>query len=119
MISVTKKVIGYGKSPTDCSKVYKPINGSLISIWKNFWKIRLHETREATKIPVRIRYNRSCQILFCSDFNVMDFQHNHALTRLKYTPIYKDGKIQKLIVISWAAYFKTAKLFTILMIHHG
>ena len=50
IISVTINVIGYGSKPTDCWKVYIPRKGNQISIWKNFWKIKLHETREAIKI---------------------------------------------------------------------
>ena len=49
--SVTKKVIGYGKIPTDNSNVNNP-NGVQV---KNFWKIRLALTREAIKMPARMR----------------------------------------------------------------
>ena len=35
---------------------------------KNFWNMRLEDMREAMKIPDRMRYSRSCQILFEVEF---------------------------------------------------
>lgn len=53
MRSVTKNVMGYGKMPTDISKVYNP-NGDHE---KNFWKMRFELTKDAMKIPASTKYN--------------------------------------------------------------
>ena len=58
IISVIRKVIGYGRTPTDNSKSFIP-NTSKFNGYheKNFWKIRLDTTKAVMKIELRKKYN--------------------------------------------------------------
>ena len=58
MISVIRKVMGYGRTPTDNSKSFIPNTSRLNGYHeKNFWKIRLDTTSAVIKIEPRKKYN--------------------------------------------------------------
>ena len=58
MISVIRKVMGYGRTPTDNSKSFIPNTSKFNGCQeKNFWKIRLDTTKEVMKIEPRKKYN--------------------------------------------------------------
>ena len=71
IISVIKKVIGYGRTPTDNSKSFIP-NTSKSNGYheKNFWKIRLDTTKAVMKIEPRNKYNFCANNLF-SEFKTI------------------------------------------------
>ena len=51
MMSVIKKVIGYGNKPTESSKENQPKGFQK----KNFWKIRLDTTKDVIKSPANTK----------------------------------------------------------------
>ncbi len=58
MISVIRKVMGYGRTPTDNSKSFIPNTSKFNGCQeKNFWKIRLDTTKAVMKIEPRKKYN--------------------------------------------------------------
>ena len=71
MISVIRKVIGYGRTPTDNSKSFIPNISKLNGYHeKNFWKIRLDTTKAVMKIEPRKKYNFCANNLF-SEFKAI------------------------------------------------
>ena len=71
IISVIRKVMGYGRTPTDNSKSFIPNTSKLYGYHeKNFWKIRLDTTREVMKIELRKKYNLCARNLF-TEFKII------------------------------------------------
>ena len=65
IISVIRKVIGYGRTPTDNSKSFIPNTSKFNGCQeKNFWKIRLETTKAVMKIELRKKYNFWASNLF-------------------------------------------------------
>ena len=65
IISVIKKVIGYGRTPMDNSKSFIPNTSKLNGYHeKNFWKIRFETTKDVMKIEPRKKYNFWASNLF-------------------------------------------------------
>ena len=71
MISVIRKVTGYGRTPTDNSKSFIPNTSKLNGYHeKNFWKIRLDTTRAVMKIEPKKKYNLCARNLF-TEFKII------------------------------------------------
>ena len=69
MISVIKKVIGYGRTPTDNSKSFIPNTSKFNGCHeKNFWKIRLDTTKAVMNTEPRKKYN------FCANNLLTEFK---------------------------------------------
>ena len=79
--SVTKKVNGYGKIPTDISNVCIPKK----SHEKNFWKIRFDTTNEVINSAAKVRYNLYANNFFVVFINLSILLKYKIIVRLKFS----------------------------------